>query len=1176
MTVSMHVLSAGDGYKYLLKSVAIGDGNRRLTDPLTRYYAERGTPPGHWLGAAVRDFGSGVISVGDAVSEVHLRLLLGEGCDPVTGAPLGRAWPVYRGVAERIASRIETLSANLNLAERVEAVSEIERQERDRGTRRAVAGLDYSFSVPKSVSVLWALSDGGTQAVIGRAHHAAVSEVVDLLEREVAATRVGSDAGDGSVVHMDTTGVAATAYDHYDSRAGDPQLHTHVVIANKVRAAHDGRWRTLAGRPMHQAVVALSEHYNAVLADHLTRDLGLTWELRDRGERRNPAFELAAIPADLIDEFSRRSHDIEARVEELIAEFRDRNGRSPSVRTILRLRAQATLTTRPEKHLRSLSDLTESWRARALRHLGEPPDSWARRVITRAGRVGVLRCDDVPLETVDEIGRQVVAIVSEKRATWRRWNLHAEASRQTMEWRFASTIDREAIIDLIVDAAKRHSLVLTPPETASTPAAFRRKDGTSMFRPKHATLLSSVAIFSAEDRVRVLAGDLRGPSVPMETVARTLRRTRPGRRLSGEQAHAVEGAVCSGRVVDVLVGPAGTGKTTTLAGVRAAWERRYGPGSVTGLAPSAAAAEVLAGDLGISTENTAKWVYEHGRGLNLRRGQLVVLDEASFAGTLTVARIAEHAADVGAKLLLSGDPEQLDGVDAGGMFGLIVREHPTPPTLDTVHRFHCDWERAASLALRLGDAEGADAYLDHERVLSGDQDDMLDTLYDGWRRDCEKGLSSLMIAESAEAVAELNARVRVDRIREGAVDPNRPVRLSDGAEAGRGDIVLTRRNDRRLAMGRGFVKNGDRWIVTATHGDGSLTVRQDRRRAWEVRLPGWYVADHVELGYASTVHRAQGLTVDTGHALVDASRTSRESLYVGMTRGREANTAYIVLAPADVEQHQQPAEPWDAREGLRSVLARVSSELSAHEALRDEQGAWGGIAQLAAEYDTIATAALTDRYLTQLGRAGLSESQLDTLAASESFTPLVSELRRLEANRQDLDVVLPDVIASRSLDDSHDLGAVIYRRLQRKDGSAGRPRRTPRLIVGLVPAATDIADPEMRAALAERQQLLEQRARDLADTAIHERASWVVAMGACPADARRAEAWHAHLRTVVAYRDRYAVTDRRPTGRPASNVSQRLDQVRADAAIRAARRIATAPARHARPSTSRSGAAPTL
>lgn len=1165
----MRVMSAGGGYRYLLRSVVAGDGNRGLSDPLTRYYAEKGTPPGLWAGSGVPDLGAGRLSAGDHVSEAQLRLLLGKGCDPVTGEPLGKAWPVYRSVAERVSTRVATLAPGLPLSERAEAITAIEREEQTRGTRKAVAGFDFTFSVPKSVSVLWAVADGGTQTLIARAHHAAVAEVLDLLEREVAVTRVGADASEGSVAHVEVTGIVATEFDHYDSRASDPQLHTHVVVANKVRAVRDGRWRTLAGRPLHQATVALSEHYNAVLADHLARDLSLTWERRDRGERRNPAFELSIVPEALIEEFSRRSHDIEARTDDLIAAYRQRHGLTPSRLTILRLHAEATLETRPDKEIHSLADLTDAWRTRASGRLGRDATAWATAVLANPAPLTALRADDVPMDLIDEFGAQVIDVVGGRRATWRRWNLHAEASRQTMTWRFASTADREAIVDLVVEAAERHSLRLTPPELASSPQVFRRDDGTSMLRPKHATVFSSTVLLDAEDRLLALAGDESGPTVPILIVDRVTRRTLPGGvRLSGEQARAVVAITTSGRVLDILVGPAGTGKTTTLAGVRAAWERTHGAGSVTGLAPSAAAAEVLGNELGIATENTAKWLHEHRHsGLRLTAGQLVILDEASLAGTLTLSAIVEHAAQVGGKVLLAGDPAQLDAVDAGGAFGLLVGERGDAPTLSDVRRFHAPWERSASLALRLGDPAALDAYCGHGRIAAGERDQMLDALYAAWRADQDAELVSVMIAETTDAVSDLNARARLDRIRAGQVDPAHAVRLGDGAEAGVGDVVLTRHNDRRLLAGRRFVKNGDRWQVVIAHGDGSLTVRAEARRGAPVRLPAWYVAEHVELGYALTVHRAQGATVNRAHALVDSTRMTREALYVAMTRGRASNTAYVALDALDLEQHQQPPEPRTARSVLAGVLAHVGAEPSAHETITAEQDTWAGITQLAAEYATIATAAVQDRYLSLLARAGLTDAQVDELVTAESFSPLMAELRRLATGHHDLPALLTDAVAARSLDDVADLGAVLYRRLQRLVGATkggARVRTAERMIAGLIPEAVGPLDSESRRALDERRDLIEQRATNLARTALDEHTPWLRVIGTPPADSRRAVAWLRQVRVVAAYRDRYHLTDDTPLGPPPATLTQHTDQVRAQAAIAAARRIAAA-ARTQRP-----------
>lgn len=377
----MRVMSAGDGYQYLLKTVAAGDGDRDLSTPLTRYYAEAGTPPGYWLGEGVRSLEQGELGPGDLVSEAKLQLLVGTGRDPMTGDPLGRAYPVYKSREESIADRIGELDAGLSIDDRAAAVTAIEAEEAGNTSRRAIAACDYTFSVPKSVSVLWGLADAGTQSLIATAHHQAVAEVVALMEREVAATRTEVSAGDGAVAQIDVTGLIATGYDHYGSRAGDPQLHTHVVVSNKVRTVYDDGWRSLDGRPMRAAVHALSAHCNAVLVDHLIRTLGVEWEQRAGGRDRTPAWDIVRVSDGLIEEFSSRSRDINAVTDQLIAHHVSEHGRRQSGETIVKLRAQATLSTRPEKEVRSLAELTAEWRQRAGASLGVDAASWVSAIL---------------------------------------------------------------------------------------------------------------------------------------------------------------------------------------------------------------------------------------------------------------------------------------------------------------------------------------------------------------------------------------------------------------------------------------------------------------------------------------------------------------------------------------------------------------------------------------------------------------------------------------------------------------------------------------------------------------------------------------------------------------------------------------------------------------------------
>ncbi|WP_372967102.1 MobF family relaxase [Microbacterium sp.] len=1162
MTVSMRVMSAGDGYRYLLRSVAAGDGDRSLSTPFMRYYAEEGSPPGHWLGAGVAALGS-AIQVDDQVSESQLQLLVGMGRNPVTGDPLGLAYPAYKTVAGRVEERTAALDPVLGPVSRAEAVAQIEAEERARGTRRAVAGYDFTFSVPKSASVLWAVADAGTQALIADAHHAAVAEVVAFMEREVAATRTGATARNGAVAQVDVRGLIATAFDHYDSRAGDPHLHTHVVISNKVQTVLDGKWRSLDGRPMHAATVALSELHEAVFADHLTRAFGVEWEARDMGRDRNPAWAVTTVPEQLVAEFSSRSRHIDMEKNRLIAEYVEKHGRQPSTATILKLRAQATLITRPEKQVRSLADLTAEWRQRAGRLLGRDATAWARRVTTKEAPL-LLRADDVPLDVIASLGQSVVETVGEKRSTWRRWNLTAEAARQTMGYRFASTTDREAIVGLVMDAAEAASLRLTPPELTSSPVAFRRPDGTSVFRPKHSTVFSSELLLAAEDRLLERARTTTAPTVPLETVERIAARPdRQGRVLGEEQTAALASVAVSGRIVDVLVGPAGAGKTTAMNALRRAWEHEHGRGSVVGLAPSAVAAQVLADDLRIQTENTAKWWQNHlVQGETFRKGQLVIVDEASLAGTLSLDRIARLASEAGAKVLLVGDYAQLQSVDAGGAFSLLIHDRGDAPELVDIHRFTNIWEKTASLGLRHGRTEVIDTYIEHDRIQGGEMETMVDAAYIAWQADRQAGRATVLVTDSNESIQALNQRARTDLILDGTVDARREVALLDGTRAAVGDSVITRHNDRRLRAGRGWVRNGDRWTVTEVRDDGSLTLRRaDRKWGASVVLPAAYVAEHLDLGYAVTSYRAQGITVDTSHVLADASMT-RENLYVALTRGRETNRAYVVTDKPD-DSHDGP-HPGDnteatARSVLFGVLQHVGAELSAHETITAEQDAWANIGQLAAEYETLAAAAQRDRWALLVRASGLTEEEAEDAIASPTFGALTAELRRAEANHHDIETLLPRLVRARGFTDADDIAAVLHYRVSRataRPAGSGRARKAPRLITGLIPEATGTVSSEFRQALTERRDLIETRADALLDTALTEKQTWTNALGAPPKDAKTEATWRRLARTVVAYRDRYGITDPTPLGTPSENDAEKIDAARAKAALDRARSLA--------------------
>jgi conjugative relaxase-like TrwC/TraI family protein len=1156
-------MSAGSGYKYLLRSVAAGDGNRALSTPLTRYYSEAGTPPGRWMGTGIRAFGKGQLVPGCAVTEEQLALLIGLGRDPITGDQLGRAYPSYKRLADRIQNRVDALDPEMTLDDCAAETTRIEAEETAAGMRQAVAGFDLTFSVPKSVSVLWGVANATTQERIVKAHHDAVADVLDYFEREVAATRTGVSDRDGAVAQVEVAGLGAVAYDHYDSRAGDPQLHTHLVVSNKVLTVWDQRWRSLDSRPVHAAVTGLSAHYNAVLADHLRRDIGVEWELRARGADRNPQWEIAGVGDEMLREFSSRSREIELEKDRLIAAYRADHGRMPSEKKIVEMRAQATLATRPPKEIRSLADLTAEWRTRLGELVDGSAERWASSLLARSADQP-LAAADVSLAAVRALATDVVDAVSVKRSTWSHWNLLAEASKQTMDLRFASTTDREAVVGMIVDAAEQASVSLTPPELAVSPSAFRRTDGTSVFRPRHSVKFSSQAVLEAEARLLDRSSALGAPTTSRVIVQRVAHRAA---KLSAEQRAAIESIATSGRRMDLLVGPAGAGKTTTMRALRHAWISEHGQGSIIGLAPSANAAQTLADDLGIACDNTAKWLFEHDRGNpanQLRTGQLVIVDEATLAGTTTLDLLSTLAAAAGAKVLLVGDAYQLSAVDAGGAFALLVDRRADAPELTEVHRFKHAWEKAASLALRRGDAEVISTYMREHRIEEGSTATMLAAAYERWRADQSAGRASILVTESAQAVRALNERARAERVVLDGADGGQEINLVDGSRASVGDLVITRRNDRTLRTRRGgWVKNGDRWRITDIRKDGSVVVRRlDPKRQGIAVLPPEYVAEHVDLGYAITAHRAQGITVDTAHVVVTSS-TTRENLYVSMTRGRDANIAYVALDQPD-DSHSTP-EPEDvsARTVLYGVLQHSGASKSAHQTIEDEYSTSVGIDRLAAELETIAAEAQHDRFVDLLQRSGLSPGEHGAVTESTAFGPLAAALRRAEANRHDLERLVPRVVAQHGLADAEDVAAVLTYRINKAASTVPRGKRgaKPQLIAGLIPEPLGPMSDENRQAIHERKHLIEARARALAEEAVEKRLAWMRRLGSPPADLHARESWFVEVSTVAAFRDRYGIVSDLPVGSRSTNAAQESERQRALRSVRAAASVHDAASR---------------
>lgn len=1237
---------------YMLRHVARGDGRTAVdgevaidaeaaASPLTRYYTAAGYPPGRWIGSGLAGLGKGAgLAEGSEVDETAMRALFEDRTDPVTGEPiLSRRPPKIPTRAERIERRVLALQAmhpELPPEERATAIEQIRDEERRTRPRHAVLGFDLTFKPPKSVSVLWAVADHGTQVQLVEAHHEALSATLRLIEEHMLGTRIGAQG----VRKVRTRGLVAAAFDHWDSRAGDPLLHTHVTVANAVQA-DDAVWRTIDSSALLRATVAASETYNLLVADAVSRRLGLGWEMRARpGRNRQPGRELALVDQDLIDEFSGRSARIEAEVDARIEAYQAEHGRLPSQRQLHRIRQAATLATRTGKHVLSLAEATAGWRQRAARVMEIDPLGWARGLRRRPDEQPLdspvlLTAGDLSAEDRDTVAARTVDVVASRRSTWGRWNLHAEAVRQIAQlgWQFQSPEDAWAAADAIVAAAIRISIDLTPPELASVPDAFRARDGQSQFvAPARYT---TTHVLEAEDRLVAHSQDTSGPRVDLDRAVTVAERPLPGRSYAldvEDQAPAAVLIATSGRTVEVLVGPAGTGKTTTMAGLRAMWEADFGAGSVVGLAPSAQAAQVLADDLGVATDNTAQWLAQQQiqperrqrlaelrdalakataagrrgdatrarvaraidqldaeyRRWSLRPGQLLIVDEAGMAGTFALDKLAAQAAAAGAKLLLVGDPHQLSPVESGGALGMLVADRPDTPQLSVIRRFtdpdgsRRRWEEQASLGIRLGDPAVVDAYLDHGRVSCGERDDMVDTAYLAWQNDTAAGRMSLLIARDNNTVRELNERARTDLVTAGRVTAT-GVALHDGLLAGAGDRIVTREIDRYLADGsgfeaagrsgrrtEGFVRNGQQWTVERAHEDGALTVRlldtgtgRAVAGAASVVLPAAYVAEHVELAYASTAHRAQGMTVDTAHALADQS-AGREAFYVAMTRGRLANSCYLSLdAPDDGDDHSYgpaAAEPFIDRDVFEAILANTETELSARQTIAAAQDAAGSLAQLVAEYETLA------RYGHDLAAgdliAAVGVSNVDQLVHDPDFQMVAGPVRAAARAGIDAAVLaasLRPAFAGRVASLAELADAV--HTLNHTESAAGPPRR--RLVGELVPDATPgIGSAQVLRAMTERAALMTARVDALTAQALADSPAWLHTMTPAASDPAALDRWNAALRIVVAYRDRWQVTDPyAPLGSRlghAAGMDQRMDQRRAARAIDAINETATA------------------
>ena len=586
------------------------------------------------------------------------------------------------------------------------------------------------------------------------------------------------------------------------------------------------------------------------------------------------------------------------------------------------------------------------------------------------------------------------------------------------------------------------------------PDELRLESGRSAYDAPGARLYATPEHIHTERLLAQAAARGDAPALDATAARRFIEQLRDtGVELGADQAAAVRGILTSRSGVEALVGPAGTGKSYVVGVLAQAWQdpalwdgqqRR-----VVGLASSQIATNVLAGE-GLNARNITRWLATQQRLAagtpagddlvwRIGRGDLIVVDESAMANTTDLAAIHRHVDAAGAKLLLTGDHRQLAAISTAGGMQLASETAPTYE-LTEARRFTHDWERDASLRLRDGDQSVLGEYHKHGRLLdAGAIEQAEQSAARAWLADTLAGRRALLIVDTNEQAARLSAQIRADLLRLGRVTEDGVPLGLQGTLAGVGDVVQARRNAWELAGVHGNRRgpiNREQYRVLETLDDGGLIVTPvNAANGEQITLPGRYVAEHVALGYASTVHAAQGLTVDTSHAVI-TNRTGPAALYVGLSRGREANTAHVCTRaipddapPGTVNKvmHRDPltviGTAFDLAEVEQSALATATESQQETESIRTPS-------ELFADGCEMATAGRTARWLDELVDAGgLTPQQRAALAAEDGATTLHRVLRRAELAGNDPRQVLTDAVTSRDLAGARQLTNVIHHRI---------------------------------------------------------------------------------------------------------------------------------------------------
>jgi len=931
-------LGTAGGAEYYLDKVA---------NNVDDYYLGRGEAPGQWIGATSAQFGL----AGQVDAQALRNLLAGTSA---TGESLGMQL---------------------------------------RPERRP--GYDLTFSAPKGISLLWAFGPDQVRDAISIAHDRAVSAVLDQLSNEACYARRGRD---GKQL-IEANGFIGAAFRHRTSRAGDPQLHTHVVVPNLVRGV-DGQWSAPDGRHLFTWKMTGGALYRSALRTELA-PLGLRWQVQ-----RNGLSELADVPKAILRAFSRRRADIEQAMEQ-------RGSTSAAAA------AKVALVTRERKPTVSIAGdvLRDGW-VEQLSAIELPDGAGGTRPATADDLTAALGQEVTAPPEPGEVEAVFRALAGEQGVSLDDWEIDeqhlgdsgAPGTRVLPVTLLGSSFSRRDAISAVARAFD-----VTPDKAVALTARFLDRDGvlrvladrdvdlsagTEQIRTRSGHVVPATSgdrryttteLLAAEERIVASAtGRVGAATAQVGTVTVDDVLAHHG-QLDGEQAQGVRQLLTSGNGYDLVIGQAGTGKSTMLGAARIGWEEAGF--RVIGTAVAARTAADLEGGTGIPSSSLTQLLADLREGGGLTSRHVIVVDEASMVGTRPLDQLRSYVDSAGAKLVLIGDNRQLSSIDSGGALRTLSAELGDHVVTLTTNRRQAgadqQWERDALVALRKGDVTPAiQAYSEHGRVtIAGTIDEARQRIVEDWwavhRDHTTRDQTTAILAVRRSDVAALNDMVRARRQAAGELGEE----LRIGAKAfSVGDRVIFEKNQRVPAADLGpaserlRLRNGTFGTVVAvlpsrdvvptdnaltregdvprTQGDvaadiaagiedetraqptGSLVVQLDDGR--QAVLPRSYAEGSTSLGYALTVFRSQGITVDHTFGLGGDS-LYQEAGYTQLSRGRLSNNLYVASPENprwEIGHHADDLAQRDAVQSLVDALSQNREQTMA----RDLMPTWPTVA----------------------------------------------------------------------------------------------------------------------------------------------------------------------------------------------------------------------------------------